>query len=167
MITKSHVPDCLKDTTLLYIHKKGPKADLSNWRGIMHTNFLANAPLAWFNLRFAPYAKRMGIIPETQVACQSSTQQRDLTSYLSSIRSWVKRSKETVYLLKRDQMKGFDFLFPEGFYDAIAAYVLPSEIIDLNKDALADNQCHPRTVYGITLPFETTGLTRQGGASRL
>jgi hypothetical protein len=30
-------------------------------------------------------------------------------------------------------MKGFDYLAPEGFYDAISAYGLPDAIIDIDK----------------------------------
>jgi len=32
-------------------------------------------------------------------------------------------------------MKGFDYLAPEGFYDAISAYGLPDTIIDIDKAA--------------------------------
>ncbi|KAJ7827315.1 hypothetical protein B0H13DRAFT_2241019 [Mycena leptocephala] len=40
----------------------------------------------------------------TQVAVQQGVQTRDLM--------------KTIYAIKRDQMKGFDYLAPEGFYDA-------------------------------------------------
>ena len=100
MIKNSHIPECLKNTTLLHIHKKGSTSDLTNYRGIMLTNFLVNAPLSWLNIKLTPYAKKMHVIPETQVACQSGIQQRDLTSYLAMISAWAKRSHETVYLLK-------------------------------------------------------------------
>jgi hypothetical protein len=59
-------------------------------------------------------------------------------SYLASIKCWTNRHKETVFAIKRDQMKGFDYLSPEGFYDAIHAYGLSETIIDL--DWAAQNQ---------------------------
>jgi hypothetical protein len=37
------------------------------------------------------------------------------------------RHKQSVYALKCDQMKGFDYLHPQGFYDAITVYGLPPE----------------------------------------
>ncbi|KAJ7916424.1 hypothetical protein B0H13DRAFT_2658307 [Mycena leptocephala] len=63
--------------------------------------------------------------PDTQVATQQGVQTRDLISYLAGIKCWAKRHKTTVYALKRDQMKGFDYLSPQGMYDAIEAYGLP------------------------------------------
>lgn len=61
-------------------------------------------------------------------------------------------------------MKGFDFLSPEGVYDAIRAYGLPESIIALNKSALAANPCIPKTAYGPAERFITDNLTRQGGS---
>ena len=40
-----------------------------------------------------------------------------------------------VYALQCDQMKGFDYLPPQGFYDAIDAYGLLPSIINLDKAA--------------------------------
>lgn len=72
------------------------------------------------------------ILPDTQVAAQPGVQTRDLMSYLSGVKCWANRNKQPVYALKRDQMKGFDYLSPEGFYDAVRAYGLPESIIDLD-----------------------------------
>ena len=163
-IKNDYFPEKMKETTLLHIYKKGSRTELSNWRGIMLTNFLANAPLSWLNINLTPYMRKKGMIPDTQVACQEGIQQRDVISYLSNIKSWAERNKKTVYMLKRDQMKGFDFLSPQGFYDAITAYGLPSQIITLNKAALENNRCHPKTAFGLAASFVTSGLTRQGGS---
>jgi len=71
---------------------------------------------------------KLNIIPETQVATQQGVQTRDVMSYLSCIKCYTKRHHQTVYALQRDQMKGFDYLAPSGFYDALKAYGLPDVI---------------------------------------
>ncbi|KAJ7936520.1 hypothetical protein B0H13DRAFT_1541802, partial [Mycena leptocephala] len=98
------------------------------------------------------------------VATQRGVQTRDLMSYLSSVKCWARRSKTTVYGLQRDQMKGFDNLRPQGFYDAISAYGLPSSICDLDRAAQTDTQCYIRTAHGITEPISISGVTKQGGS---
>jgi hypothetical protein len=60
-------------------------------------------------------------------------------------------------------MKGFDYLSPEGFYDAIRAYGLPPSIIDLDQASQAEVNCSIRTAYGATDQIIIKGLTKQGG----
>ncbi|KAJ7070327.1 hypothetical protein B0H15DRAFT_737458, partial [Mycena belliarum] len=97
------------------------------------------------------------------VAVQQGVQTRDLMSFLAGVQTWGERHKETVYALKRPQMKGFDYLAPEGFYDAINAYGLPSSIIDIDRASQTDTQCRIRTFYGPTAPIVVSGVTKQGG----
>ncbi|KAJ7914585.1 hypothetical protein B0H13DRAFT_1611374, partial [Mycena leptocephala] len=64
----------------------------------------------------------------------------DLSNWrgLLFVKCWARRSKTTIYGLQRDQMKGFDNLRPQGFYDAISAYGLPTSICDLDRAAQTD-----------------------------
>ncbi|KII90984.1 hypothetical protein PLICRDRAFT_174330 [Plicaturopsis crispa FD-325 SS-3] len=137
----AHFPGDLKDMTIIMIHKRGIRTDLSNWRGLFLSNFLANSPMSWLNYSLNPYATRLGIIPETQVATQQGVQTRDLMSFLAGLKCWAHRHHQPVYALKRDQMKGFDYLAPAGFYDAIAAYGLPDSIALLDRAAQSDTRC--------------------------
>ena len=162
-VMNSRFPGDIKDTWITMFHKRGLRTDLTNWRGLFLSNFLANSPMTWLTQSLTPYAARMGIIPETQVATQPGVQTRDLMSFLSGLKCWSTRRKQTVYAIKRDQMKGFDYLAPEGFYDAIEAYGLPSSIVALDRAAQANNSCHIRTAHGITEPIVVTGVTKQGG----
>ena len=59
------------------------------------------------------------ILPDTQVAAQPGVQTQDLMSYFSGVKCWAKPHKQQVYVLKHDQMKGFDYLSLKGFYDAV------------------------------------------------
>ncbi|KAJ7208930.1 hypothetical protein GGX14DRAFT_365159 [Mycena pura] len=144
-------------------HKRGLLTDLTNWRGLFLSNFLANSPISWLTTELTAYSSRMGIVPETQVAVQQGVQTRDLMSFLAAVQTWSERHKQTVYALKRDQMKGFDYLAPEGFYDAVRAYGLPQSIIDLDRAAQVDTKCRIRTYYGPTAPIVVSGVTKQGG----
>jgi len=55
-------------------------------------------------------------------------------------------------------------LEPQGFYDAITAYGLPSSIIDLDRSAQDAVPYHIKTAYGFTDPFIVDGVTKQGGS---
>jgi hypothetical protein len=159
----ANFPDKLRAMYLTTIHKKGVRTNLVNWRGVMFSNFLFNSPLTWLTTCLTPYASQVGLIPETQVATQLGVQSRDITSYLAQVKTWAQRSGTKVYALKRDQKKGFDYLAPQGFYDAVEAYGLPSSIIDLDRAAQSSVTCYIRTAYGLTDPIIIDGVTKQGG----
>ncbi|KAF5312013.1 hypothetical protein D9619_003843 [Psilocybe cf. subviscida] len=156
-------PGNIKDMTCTMFHKRNMRTDLSNWRGIMLSNFIANSPMTWLTHKLTEYTSRMNIIPETQVATQQGVQTRDVISYLSQIKCYAERNKQTVIALQRDQKKGFDYLAPQGLYDAVIAYGLPSTIIDLDKAAQSNTQVYVRTAYGIAGPITVDAVTKQGG----
>jgi hypothetical protein len=163
MTTNSCFPGNIKDMYLTMFHKRGLRTDLNNWRGLMISNFLANSPMTWLNHLLTPYIATNRILPDTQVATQQGVQTRDLTSFLAGMLTWANRHKTTVYALKRDQMKGFDYLAPEGFYDAISAYGLPDAIIDIDKAAQTNTKVFIRTAHGLTEPIIVSGVAKQGG----
>ena len=133
----------------------------------MLSNFLANLPMAWLNTLLMHYAAEKRILPDIQVGAQLGIQTCDLMSYLSGVKCWDNCHKQPVYVLKRDQMKGFDYLSPEGFYDAIQAYGLPKSIIDLDFAAQYQMRCYICTAYGVTDPIIVSRLNKQGGAASL
>ncbi|KAG6893516.1 hypothetical protein C0993_000933 [Termitomyces sp. T159_Od127] len=119
--------------------------------------------MTWLNFKLSPYAADKGIISETQVATQPDVQTQDLMSFLGGLKTWSKCNRTELYLLKRDQMKGFDYLSPNGFYDACEAYGLPSPICDLDRAAQSQTKCLPRMAFGIVEPIIVEGVTKQGG----
>ncbi|KAG6884473.1 hypothetical protein C0993_010730 [Termitomyces sp. T159_Od127] len=119
--------------------------------------------MTWLNFKLSSYAAGKGIIPETQVVTQPSVQTRDLMSFLGGLKTWSKQNGTELYLLKRDQMKGFDYLSPNGFYDACEAYGLPSSICDLDRAAQSQTRCFPQMAFGIAEPIIVEGVTKQGG----
>jgi hypothetical protein len=144
-VMNSCFPGTVKDLWLTTIYKKGLRTDLRNWRGLCFSNFLANSPMTWLNQNLIRYAADKHILPDTQVAAQPGVQTRDLMSYLAGVKCWTTRHKQPVYAIKRDQMKGFDYLSPDGFYDAIKAYGLPHSIITLDKAAQNQVKCFIHT----------------------
>jgi len=140
-VMNSRFPGNVKDMWLMMFHKYGLCTDLQNWRGLLLSNFLANTPMSWLNISFMRYSAEKRILPDTQVAVQPRVQTRDLMSYLASVKCWAYRHKQPVYALKHNQMKGFDYLSPERFYDVVCAYGLPESIIDLNHAAQFQTQC--------------------------
>lgn len=162
-IVTSTIPANLRGMTLATLHKRGATTVLSNKRGVMFSNFLSNTPFAWLNWKLNEYNSLHHLIPQSQVATQQGVQGRDLISFLAQVETWSTRTKTPVYILKRDQQKGFDFLSPTGFHDGVRAYGLPQSIIDLDTSAQTDVPCRVRTAYGDTDPFIITGVTKQGG----
>jgi hypothetical protein len=104
------------------------------------------------------------IIPECQLATKPGVQGRDLLSAIAQMQKWARRHNIPLYVLQRDQKKGFDMLEPQGFYDAITAYGLPSSIADLDRSAQAAVPYRIKTAYGFTDPFIVNGVTKQGGS---
>jgi hypothetical protein len=94
---------------------------------------------------------------------QQGVQTHNIMSYLSAVKSYAIHHKQTVYALQCDQMKGFDYLHPQGFYNAILVYGLPRKIIDINKAAQMDTKVFIQTAYGSTGPIIINGVTKQGG----
>ncbi|KAK0461552.1 hypothetical protein IW261DRAFT_1576679 [Armillaria novae-zelandiae] len=141
MVSHSVFSGNVKDVWASAIYKRGLRTDLSNYQGLQISNFMANSPMTWLNFCLAPYISKIGIIPDTQVATQQGVQTRDLMSYLAGIETWANRHKKPVWCIKRDQMKGFDYLSPQGFHDVIRAYGLPSSIIDLDTAAQSMVSC--------------------------
>ena len=129
----------------------------------MMSNFIANSPMTWLNYLLTPFIAANSILPDTQVATQQGVQTHDLTIFLAGMLTWSNRHKTTIYALKRDQMKGFDYLAPEGFYDAVTAYGLPSSIIDIDKAAQTNTKVFIRTAHGLTEPITVSCVAKQGG----
>ena len=76
---------------------------------------------------------------------------------------YAQRNNVPILALQRDQMKGFDYLAPQGFYDAIEAYGLPSAISELDRAAQPMTSVYIRTAYGIAGPIVVDAVTKQGG----
>ena len=129
----------------------------------MLSNFLTSLPFTWLSLCINQYNATHLLIPESQIATQHSVQGRDLMSFLSQLHLWAVQADLPLFVLKWDQQKGFDFLAPEGFYDAVLAYGLPLEIAQLDHSYQMDVQCQICTAYGNTDSFLINGVTRQGG----
>jgi hypothetical protein len=88
IITNARFPGDIKDMWLTMFHKRGIRTDLRNWRGLLISNFIANSPMTWLNHLLVPYASKLQLIPETQVATQKGVQTRDMISLLSGLKCW-------------------------------------------------------------------------------
>ncbi|KAJ7138985.1 hypothetical protein C8R44DRAFT_867157 [Mycena epipterygia] len=62
IIMTSRFPGDLKDMWLTMFHKHGLRTDLSNWRGLLLSNFLANSPMSWLNYNLVPYIAKTRIL---------------------------------------------------------------------------------------------------------
>ena len=97
-VMNSTFPGNIKDMWLTYIHKRGIRTNLLNYGGLMLSNFLANSPMTWLNYKWVPYAAKMKIIPETQVATNQGVQTRDVMSFLAGVICYSDRKKNSQFM---------------------------------------------------------------------
>ena len=128
----------------------------------MLSNLIFSLPFTWLNQALTTYNTRIGLIPDTQLATQAGLQSRDLTSALAQIEKWAYRAHTPIYVVKRDQKKGFDHLHPSGPSDALLAYGFPQSVVDLISAGHHQVPFRVRTAYGDSEQFTISGLTRQG-----
>src|ERR1700683_793308 len=95
-----YFPGDVKDMWLTMIHKCGIHTNLMNWRRLMISNFMANAPMTWLNYLLVPYAAHKLLIPETQVVTQQGVQTQDVMSYLPAVKSFANHHKQTSHTSK-------------------------------------------------------------------
>src|SRR5947207_5113884 len=162
ILDKNYFPSYLKETTLLTIHKKGDITKLANYRGIMLTNTLMTIAISFEATMLQEWADRLDLLPNLQAATRPGAQGRDVTNFLSMVEAWSNRNNKSVYILKKDQKKGFDFLSLQCFYDCVDFYGLPSQIKDFDKATQHDVSCRIMTAYGLTDPIQLSGVNRQG-----
>ncbi|SCV70774.1 BQ2448_3536 [Microbotryum intermedium] len=121
--------DKLRNHYILRMYKnRGLYTELTNYRAVCFGPLLAVPATSWLTTLAQEYAMRRRLIPETQTAVQSGTQQRDLTSYLSQVQAWAYCHNQTLYALVRDQKKGFDLLRAEAGHDAYKFFGLPESV---------------------------------------
>jgi len=56
IVMHSLFPGDVKDMWLTMFHKHGIRTNLTNWHGLMISNFMANVPMTCLNYLLVPYA---------------------------------------------------------------------------------------------------------------
>lgn len=155
-------PEVVKPTMIITLHKRGLSTVLANKRGTTLSNFPANTPFSWLNFLLMKYNVVQRIVPETQLATQPGVQSRDLTRMPAQINTWAHRHNKPIYVLKRDQTKGFGMLDSSSFLNALGAHGLPKFINALVISGMCDVSFTVRTAHDDSKPFTLYNLTRQG-----
>jgi len=158
-------PDAMKDNYMAMIYKKGDPMMPSNYRGIVFANCIQSIIASWFAQYLQTLAWDLNILSQTQIATQRRVQIGDLTLFLANIQCAAKATSKTIYALKRDHTKGFDFLSPTGFEDVVQAYGLPQSIIQFERARAENVKMQLKTQDGLGTPFFTNGQTKQGDAA--
>jgi hypothetical protein len=78
------------------------------------------------------------------------------------LQTWSARNNTPLYILKKDQQKGFDFLSLQSFYDAVDFYGLPPSLRDFDIASQLEVPCRILTAHGTTNPIAISGVNRQG-----
>jgi hypothetical protein len=125
IIQKNYFPEYIKETITITIFKKGDPTHLENYRGIMLTNTLMILAISLEAKHLQDWANERKFLSPFQIATKPGAQSRDATSLLAMLQTWSVRNNTPLYVLKKDQQKGFDFLSLQSFYDAVDFYGLP------------------------------------------
>lgn len=160
----NYFPDALKMNWIVPLPKpKDDLSDMKNWRGIVHANCLYNTITSWFSGAFQSWVWERKLLAPTQVATQQGVQISDLSSFLEQVDTAAHLSQTTVLAIKRDHIKGFDYLHESAYYDCLRFFGVNPAVADFERARTQDIKLRVRTTDGpgdgvIT----TTGQTKQG-----
>lgn len=159
----SYFPDHLRQNHLMPVHKRGDVTERSNYRGVTHANCLYQASMAWYTSRLQEYIWRRRLISPTQVVGKQGVQPGDLMQFLEQLDTAARLNGQTVHILKRDHIKGFDNLHPSAIEDALTFFGFPRSVVEFEKARTANTSLFVKTQDGIaTQPIMTDGQTKQG-----
>lgn len=163
-VRTNHFPERVKGNWIVPLPKpKDDLSDLKNWRGIVHANCLFQIITSWFSTDFQAWVWDRGLLAPTQVATQQGVQISDLTAFLEHIDASAALTKTSVLAIKRDHVKGFDYLGEQAYLDSLAFFGVNPLVAQFEKARTTDITLRVRSSDG---PGRTTivtnGQTKQG-----
>ncbi|EKC98560.1 hypothetical protein A1Q2_07156 [Trichosporon asahii var. asahii CBS 8904] len=162
-ITTNYFPDRLKENYLVPLYKRGDTTNPSNYRGIVLANCLYQLISAWFGHCLQQYVWRKGLLSPTQVATQKGVQPADIVSFLDQLHTAAAATQTTVFAIKRDHTKGFDFLHSSAFLDALRFFGLGEAAIAFETARTDRCTLRVKSQDGVaTEVIITVGQTKQG-----
>lgn len=164
-IMHNSFPDPMKENYLSPLYKRGDPSLPSNYRGIVFANCIQSLTGAWFARCLQRMSWRLQLLPDTQIATQKGVRPADMTNFLAMVDRLARNNGDTLYAIKRDHTKGFDFMSPKGFEDAVRAYGLPEQLIHFERARTAHVSLTVRTQDGTADPIHTDGQMKQGDSA--
>lgn len=164
-IEHNSFPDELKGNYLTPLYKKGDPSLPTNYRGIVFANCIHSVLAAWLARCLQQMAWSLQLLPPTQIATQKGVRASDLTAFLSMVHRLARSTGRTVFAIKRDHTKGFDFLDPAGFEDVVRAYGLPPQLVEFERARAAHVSLMVKTQDGFADAFHTDGQLKQGDSA--
>jgi hypothetical protein len=164
IIEHDYWPGYLKENYIVPLYKKGDPTDPGNYRGIVLANTLQTIVSSWTARCLQSYSWKMGFIPPEQIAVQQGVHVGDMTHLLSSLDGWGKLVDETIYALKRDQKKGYDYIHESAWRDACTFFGIPQKMVDAEQKRCERVELRVRAREQISEPLYTTGQIKQGDA---
>ena len=148
---KEKLPEELKESIIIPIHKKGDKTDCSNYRGIslLPTTYkiLSNILLS----RLIPYAQE--IIGDDQCGFRRN---RSAIDHIFCIRQILEKKweyNEPVHQLFIDFKKAYDLVSWEVLYRILIAFDIPRKLVRLIKMSLTETYSRVRVGKNVSDRF--------------
>ncbi len=158
------VPSSLTDITVTMLHKKGPRQDPRNYRGISLINTILKLYTTILLKRIQDWADTYNILPESQAGFCKHRGCIDHIFTLNSLRqiSLMKRRNRKLHLLFVDFARAFDSIDHEKLWAKLYKLGLSAKIIRVLSDIYGKASMNIRTVSGNTRKFPVSAGVLQG-----
>jgi len=159
---KEEMPEELKESVIVPIHKKGDKIECNNYRGIslLPTTYkiLSNILLS----RLIPYAEE--IMGDHQCGFRRN---RSTTDHIFCIRQILEKKwehNESVHQLFIDFKEAYDSVRREALYNILIAFGIPKKLVRLIKMCLTETYSRVRVGNNLSEMFPIRNGLKQGDA---
>ena len=144
------------------LHKKGPRMNLDNYRGISLTNTIGKLFARLMNLRLLQEAESRGWLPETQAGFRWGRSTADNLFVLASLLDDAKFRSKEIHMAFIDVRKAYDTVDRAKLWAVLKTLGVSDAFISLLKSLYRDNIRRIKWRGKLTPPFLATKGLRQG-----
>ena len=145
------------------IHKKGPKMDPDNYRGISLISCLYKLLTAILNKRLEKYCKENKILPENALGFVSGNRTSDahlILHYLTQ--NYCHKSNRYIYSCFVDFSKAFDCIPRDILFQRLIDKGITGKVFNLIKNIYMHEKCQIKMGGMLSDPFDANQGVRQG-----
>ena len=145
------------------IHKKGPKMDPDNYRGISLISCLYKLLTAILNKRLEKYCKENGVLPENALGFVSGNRTSDahlILHYLTQ--DYCHKKNRKLYSCFVDFSKAFDCIPRDLLFKKLIEKGITGKVFNLIKNIYMHEKCQIKIGGMLSDPFDANQGVRQG-----
>ena len=145
------------------IHKKGPKMDPNNYRGISLISCLYKLLTAILQKRLEKYCKENNILPENALGFVSGNRTSDAHLILHYItQNYCHKNNKHIYSCFVDFSKAFDCIPRDVLFQRLIEKGITGKVFNLIKNIYMHEKCQIKIGGMLSDPFDANQGVRQG-----